>query len=119
MDFDKICELNKEIVKKHNEPYGIMNKSSLLFSLDEFKENPYNQTNSYLIAKILVALTNNHCFVEGNKRTGRMVLVLILDYLNAKISLSNKEIDDLFISIAKGVTDAVLLEQTLLDTIVI
>ncbi|NQZ85424.1 MAG: type II toxin-antitoxin system death-on-curing family toxin [Nanoarchaeales archaeon] len=106
LDFEQICSINSSIVKMTNEPSGLSNSSSLKFTLDEFISNPYSQKNMYLFAKIIIALVNDHCFIEGNKRTGSIVFLLFLDFYKSNLLIGDLEIEKMIISIAKGDYDS-------------
>ena len=60
----------------------------------------------YLFAKIIIALVNDHCFIEGNKRTGSIVFLLFLDFYKSNLLIGDLEIEKMIISIAKGDYDS-------------
>lgn len=95
---EKIININKEITKVHNEPFGVLNDSVLEFSINEYLINPYNQNKDYLYLKIVFNVIQNHCFLEGNKRTG---CVLLINYFNKKnIIKTDEEIIELIIKVS-------------------
>lgn len=54
------------------------------------------------IAVIVYSLINNHGFVDGNKRLGISVMVILLKLNNIKISYTQQELIDLGLKIADG-----------------
>lgn len=111
VDFSQICSINNSIVNITDEPSGLSNPSSLKFTLDEFVSNPYSQKNVYLFAKIIIALVNDHCFIEGNKRTGSIVFLLFIDFYECNLLLDDSGIEKMIIDIAKGNYDSNTLSE--------
>lgn len=57
-------------------------------------------------ARLAYSLVTNHPFVDGNKRIGAHAMIMFL-YLNGvDLSFTQKELIDLFLSLAAGNTDA-------------
>jgi death-on-curing protein len=54
------------------------------------------------ISAITFALIKNHCFVDGNKRIGVAVMLLLLNLNNINISYSQEELINLGLEIAGG-----------------
>jgi death-on-curing protein len=54
------------------------------------------------ISAITYSLVNNHGFVDGNKRIGVAVMILLLRLNDIKINYSQKELIDLGLGIADG-----------------
>lgn len=48
------------------------------------------------------SLIRNHPFLDGNKRIGILAMLVFLDLNGQKLKITNKEIVDLGLSIAKG-----------------
>ena len=53
----------------------------------------------------MFALTNNHAFVDGNKRIGVFTMLMTLQLNNVKIKYSQAELTSLGLSVAAGKTD--------------
>lgn len=47
-------------------------------------------------------MIQNHPFVDGNKRIGMMILLVLLELNGIKIEFSNDEIENLGLSLAEG-----------------
>ncbi len=50
-------------------------------------------------------MTNNHAFVDGNKRIGIYVMLILLDYNGTKLDFTQDELINLGLGIAKGEID--------------
>jgi death-on-curing protein len=47
-------------------------------------------------------IINNHAFIDGNKRIGIYVMLVLLEYNGIKLKFTQSELIDLGLSIAKG-----------------
>lgn len=56
-------------------------------------------------ARLMFSLTNNHAFVDGNKRIGVFTLLMTLQLNNVKIKYTQAELISLGLSVADGKTD--------------
>ena len=65
------------------------------------------------IARLSFGLASNHAFVDGNKRIGAMMTLLLLKWNGYDLTLRSGELADMFIAIADGTAK----EQDLLDWI--
>ncbi|MTI71918.1 MAG: type II toxin-antitoxin system death-on-curing family toxin [Firmicutes bacterium] len=57
------------------------------------------------ISVILYAIINNHGFIDGNKRIGVSMMLLLLEINNIKIKYKQHEIVDLGLKVASGEYD--------------
>lgn len=53
----------------------------------------------------MFSLTNNHAFVDGNKRIGVFTMLMALQLNNAKIKYTQAELISLGLSVADGKID--------------
>ncbi|MBW9144779.1 type II toxin-antitoxin system death-on-curing family toxin [Clostridium sp. CM027] len=53
-------------------------------------------------SNICYSIINNHTFIDGNKRTGIYVMLILLEYNGIKLLFTQKELMDLGLGIAKG-----------------
>lgn len=53
-------------------------------------------------ANICYSLISNHAFVDGNKRIGIYVMLVLLEYNGFKLGFTQNELVDLGLGIAKG-----------------
>lgn len=96
-----VVEIHDEIIKKYGGDSGIVSLSSLEFILDHSKHNPYEDDFFTLISKILQAITVDHPFLDGNKRTGLVILESVLEDNGLILSLDEKQKEDFILKVAK------------------
>lgn len=73
-------------------------------------ESPYQEVfgerlykNDYeRIAFMVFSVVANHVFIDGNKRTGALLLEHLCEYRNIKLQYTDDELIDLILSIAKS-----------------
>ena len=65
------------------------------------------------IARLCYGLIQNHPFVDGNKRTGMLVLLVCCEINGMAIEISDEEIIELGLSLASGKMDCQALTQWL------
>lgn len=53
-------------------------------------------------ANICYSIINNHAFIDGNKRMGIYVMLILLEYNEIKLKFTQSELIDLGLGIAKG-----------------
>lgn len=77
-------------------------ESALNNALATFDGIDLYQTIEEKCANICFCLINNHPFIDGNKRIGIYVMLVLLEYNSIHIDFSQKELIDLGIGIADG-----------------
>ena len=58
-------------------------------------------------ARLVFSLTNNHAFVDGNKRIGVFTMLMTLQLNNVRINYTQAELISLGLSVADGKTEYV------------
>lgn len=53
----------------------------------------------------MFALTNNHAFIDGNKRIGVFTMLMTLQLNNIKVNYAQSELISLGLSVAAGTTN--------------
>ncbi len=96
-----IIDIHEQIIDVYGGDIGVVSTSSLDFVIDHAKHNPYGDDFFTIIAKILTAITVDHPFVDGNKRTGIVILEVILEDNKLIFSLDEKKKEDFIIKVAK------------------
>ena len=66
------------------------------------------------IARLCYGLIQNHPFVDGNKRTGMLVLLVCCEINGMAIEITDEEIIELGLSLASGKMDCQALTQWLM-----
>lgn len=80
-----------------------------------FDNAPLYKTIEAKAARLGFSLVNNHAFVDGNKRTGMMAMLLFLDINGAGRDYSDEEIIRTGLSLADGSMDDSALLEWILD----
>lgn len=111
---DQIIKIHDLIIDTIGGSHGILNKaninSSLVSPLHKFTEStPFGESILYSydtilkrIVKLSHSLIKNHCFIDGNKRVGVCVLLLLLKLNGYKMKYSQKELTEIILSIANS-----------------
>ncbi len=101
-----VTKIHKEIIKNTGGSYGIRNKEALEGSLkipfQTFDNKELYPSIEEKAAKLLESIIKNHPFVDGNKRTGYVLLKIFLEEHNREIKASEKEKYEFIMDIAKG-----------------
>ena len=103
---EEIISLHNKIVEMTGGSFGIRDQSLLESAV-------YNAVSSYAdieayptieekSARLMFALTNNHAFVDGNKRIGVMVMLMTLGLNNIELEYSKQDLVDLGLLVAAG-----------------
>lgn len=93
-----IIEIHNQIITEFGGDEGLISSSSLV----EFvNDNKFNEDFFILLAKILRAITIDHPFVDGNKRTGLVVILSILEDNNLILNISELEKENFILNVAK------------------
>ena len=75
--------------------------------MSAFGDNEAYPTVEEKAARLMVSLTNNHAFVDGNKRIGVFTMLMTLQLNNVKINYTQAELISLGLSVAGGKTEYV------------
>ncbi|MGH4049817.1 MAG: type II toxin-antitoxin system death-on-curing family toxin [Clostridium sp.] len=77
-------------------------KSSIENSKVTFGGEDLYKTIEEKCSNICYCIINNHTFIDGNKRAGIYVMLILLEYNQIKLSFTQKELIDLGLGVAKG-----------------
>jgi len=77
-------------------------KSSIENSKVTFGGEDLYKTIEEKCSNICYCIISNHTFIDGNKRAGIYVMLILLEYNEIKLSFTQKELVDLGLGIAKG-----------------
>ncbi len=107
--------LHQKILQKTGGSKGLRDKSALESALaapmQTFDDQDLFPTEIEKIARIACGLTQNHPFVDGNKRIGALVMQILLRRNGYRLSTQHLELSDIFLSVARGETDHVALAK--------
>ena len=106
---EEIIALHNKLIEKTGGSHGLRDKSlleSAVYSaLSAFGDNEAYPTDEEKAARLMFALTNNHAFVDGNKRIGVLTMLMTLQLNNVKINYTQAELISLGLSVADGKTE--------------
>ncbi|MDQ3635656.1 MAG: type II toxin-antitoxin system death-on-curing family toxin [Acidobacteriota bacterium] len=120
-DLDEILLVHAEIIKHTGGSEGLRDEGGLDSAL-KVAENRYNyetQDLAKLAATYAYHLSQAHAFVDGNKRIAAVISELFLKLNNAKLTVTNDEIIELFLDIAASKLSREDVEEKFADWLVI
>lgn len=106
LGIDEVLELHKMLIVQIGGSYELRDRG-ILEGILASGESGFGWVEFYpsvleKIAKVASAMIQNHPFVDGNKRIGMMILLVLLELNGIKIEFSNDEIENLGLSLAEG-----------------
>lgn len=69
------------------------------------------------IIQISYSLIKNHCFIDGNKRIGIMILLYLLEINEVKHNLTNEDLIEIGLKVASGEMDKTNFKRIIEDNI--
>ncbi len=106
---EEVMELHHKLIDRTGGSHGLRDQSlleSAVYSaISSFDGREAYPTILEKAARLMYALTNNHAFVDGNKRIGVFVMLMTLQLNNVKIKYTQAELISLGLSVADGSTD--------------
>ena len=101
-----ILKLHKKMIDATGGLDGIRNIELLKLAVENSKVT-FGGTDLYPMvedkcASVCYSIISNHAFIDGNKRIGLYVMLILLEYNGIRIIFSQEELIDLGLDIAKG-----------------
>lgn len=96
-----MIEVHDQIIDEFGGDRGIVSESSLHYIIEHATKNKYNEDFFTLLTKILRSITIDHPFVDGNKRTGLVIVESVLQENDMILDMSEKEKEDFILNVAK------------------
>ena len=116
---DEIISLHKKLIEKTGGSDGIRDINlleSAVFSAEaSFGDKECYPTVEEKAARLMYALTNNHAFVDGNKRIGVFVMLITLKLNKAELKYTQDELISLGLAVASGETDYEKIYKWIID----
>ncbi len=117
--FEEVVYFHKKIIQATGGSYGIRDigliKSSLNRAYVTFDGQDLYKENKDKIVAITYSLIKNHGFIDGNKRIGVAVMLLLLRLNDIKIEYTQKELIELGSGIADGSFDEKEIKRWITD----
>jgi len=109
LSVDEITVLHDKLIDRTGGSHGLRDKglleSAVYSIMSEFEGNEAYPTIEEKAARLMYSLTNNHAFVDGNKRIGIFTMLMILKLNNVSIKYTQAELISLGLSVADGKTN--------------
>ena len=106
ISIDYILKLHEKLILATGGSYGVRNiellKSAIENSKATFAGEDLYKSYEEKCSNICFGIISNHAFIDGNKRIGIYVMLMLLEYNGIRITFAQKELIDLGLSIAKG-----------------
>ena len=106
---EEIITLHDKLIDRTGGTNGLQDKSlleSAVYSaVSSFQDNEAYPTIEEKAARLMFSLTNNHAFVDGNKRIGVFTMLMTLQLNNIKINYTQSELISFGLSVAEGKTE--------------
>ncbi len=105
---EEISDLHDKLIERTGGSHGLRDQSlleSAVYSaMSGFGDNEAYPSVEEKAARLMFSLTNNHAFVDGNKRIGVLTMLMTLQLNNVKIKYTQTELISLGLSVADGKT---------------
>lgn len=106
---EEISALHDKLIDRTGGSHGLRDQSlleSAVYSaMSGFDDCEAYPTVEEKAARLMYSLTNNHAFVDGNKRIGVFTMLMTLRLNNIKIDYTQAELISLGLSVAAGKTE--------------
>ena len=108
---EEVIALHDKLIERTGGSQGLRDQSlleSAVYSaMSAFGDSEAYPTVEEKAARLMFSLTNNHAFVDGNKRIGVFTMLMTLQLNNIKINYTQAELISLGLSVANGKTEYV------------
>jgi len=109
IDYDEVIDIHQVLLKEFGGSEGIRDANALKSALERpftgFGETMFYPSLEEKAGAILESIIKNHPFVDGNKRTGYVLMRLMLMYFGQDIQATQDEKYDFVIRVASGQLD--------------
>ena len=106
---EEVISLHEKLIERTGGSHGLRDKSlleSAVFSaVSVFGDCEAYPSVEEKAARLMFSITNNHAFVDGNKRIGVFTMLMTLQLNNVRINYSQNELISLGLSVADGSTE--------------
>ncbi len=106
---EEVIGLHKKLIERTGGSHGIRDRGLLESAIYSAQAN-FDSEDAYptleeKAARLCYSITNNHAFVDGNKRIGVFVMLMTLKLNSVRISYTQAELITLGLSVADGSFD--------------
>jgi death-on-curing protein len=102
LNVDDIIALNKKIIAEYGGIYGLRERNLAEMCVDSVINNYYYKKPDLIELSVIYAfsIVQNHPFLDGNKRTALMSMLIFLDLNGIETNFPAKELEDNIVKIA-------------------
>ena len=109
IDLQDVLEIHQILIEQFGGSQGVRDSGLLQSAIERpfsgFGETEFYKTPEEKAAAVLESIVKNHPFVDGNKRTGYVLMRLILMQYGKDVNATQDEKYDFVIGVASGHTD--------------
>lgn len=106
---EEVIALHEKLIERTGGSHGLRDRnlleSAVFSAMSGFADSEAYPTVEEKAARLMFSLTNNHAFVDGNKRIGVLTMLMTLQLNNVKINYTQAELSSLGLSVADGKTE--------------
>lgn len=106
---EEIIELHDKLIDRTGGSHGLRDRnlleSAVYSTVSGFEGYDAYPTVEEKAARFMFSLTNNHAFVDGNKRIGVLAMLMTLRLNNVKLRYTQAELISLGLAVADGSKD--------------
>lgn len=117
----EVIKIQEKLIKRYGGSYGIREMNLLNSSIESvFQTFDGEELYPNILDKIIqisYSLIKNHCFIDGNKRIGIMILLYLLEINEVKHNLTNEDLIEIGLKVASGEMDKTNFKKIIEDNI--
>jgi death on curing protein len=109
LGLDDVLHIHQDQIERYGGAVGMRDmgllQSAVAMPAAEFGDRYLHEDIFEMAAAYLVHITQNHPFVDGNKRTGAVAAVVFLEMNGIELNADEDKFEDLVRSVAMGESD--------------
>jgi len=109
IDYQEVLEIHQVLIREFGGSQGVIDENGLKSALERpfsgFGETEFYPSPEEKAGSILESVVKNHPFIDGNKRTGYVLMRLVLMNFGKDIQATQDEKYDFVITVASGQLD--------------
>lgn len=106
---EEISSIHEKLINRTGGIQGLRDagllESAVYSAMSGFGDDEAYPSVEEKAARLMFSLTNNHAFIDGNKRIGVFIMLMTLKLNNVKIEYTQVELISLSLSVADGKAD--------------